>query len=94
MAFVNFTWQVITNGIYPSIEHRATVNSVQKRLSIATFHTVKYDGELGPAPSLITEKTPALFRRVKTEEFFKALFSRELREKSHLDYMKIQHAQG
>lgn len=86
--------EVITNGIYPSIEHRATVNSVQERLSIATFHAVKYDGELGPAPSLITEKTPALFRRVKTEEYFKALFSGELREKSHLDYMRMQHGQG
>ncbi|KAH9779432.1 protein SRG1 [Citrus sinensis] len=67
--------EVITNGVYPSIEHRAVVNSEQERLSIATFHTVNYDGEVGPAPSLITEKTPALFRRVTTEEFVKALFS-------------------
>ncbi|KDO52127.1 hypothetical protein CISIN_1g045260mg [Citrus sinensis] len=86
--------EVITNGVYPSIEHRAVVNSEQERLSIATFHTVNYDGEVGPAPSLITEKTPALFRRVTTEEFLKALFSRELHEKSHLDYMRIQHSQG
>ena len=91
---MNFAWQVITNGVYPSIEHRAVVNSEQERLSIATFHTVNYDGEVGPAPSLITEKTPALFRRVTTEEFLKALFSRELHEKSHLDYMRIQHSQG
>ncbi|KAH9723522.1 protein SRG1 [Citrus sinensis] len=85
--------EVITNGVYPSIEHRAVVNSEQERLSIATFHLVKYDGEVGPAPSLITEKTPALFRRVTTEEFLKAVFSRELHEKSLLDYMRIEHSQ-
>ena len=90
---MNFAWQVITNGVYPSIEHRAVVNSEQERLSIATFHLVKYDGEVGPAPSLITEKTPALFRRVTTEEFLKAVFSRELHEKSLLDYMRIEHSQ-
>ncbi|KAJ0044732.1 hypothetical protein Pint_04853 [Pistacia integerrima] len=83
--------EMITNGAYRSIEHRATVNSVQERLSIATFYSPRYDGEVGPAFSLITEQTPASFRRVTTEEYFKGLFARELHEKSYLDSMRIQH---
>jgi isopenicillin N synthase-like dioxygenase len=45
--------QIITNGIYRSIEHRATVNSKNERISIPTFYTTKHDGEIGPAKSLI-----------------------------------------
>ncbi|KAJ0101800.1 hypothetical protein Patl1_04963 [Pistacia atlantica] len=83
--------EMITNGTYRSIEHRATVNSVQERLSIATFYSPRYDGEVGPAFSLITEQTPASFRRVTIEEYFKGLFARELHEKSYLDSMRIKH---
>ncbi|XP_026440618.1 probable 2-oxoglutarate/Fe(II)-dependent dioxygenase [Papaver somniferum] len=30
--------EIMTNGIYRSVDHRAVVNSTKKRLSIATFH--------------------------------------------------------
>ncbi|XP_002528475.2 protein SRG1 [Ricinus communis] len=83
--------EIITNGIYRSILHRATVNSQQKRLSIASFHSPRYDGEIFPAPSLITAQTPSRFRRVTVQEFFKGLFSRELRAKSYLDTLRIEH---
>ena len=42
-------WQIVTNGAYGSIEHRATVNSIKKRLSIVTFYSPKLDGDMGPA---------------------------------------------
>ncbi|KAH9723509.1 protein SRG1 [Citrus sinensis] len=74
--------------------HRAIVNSIQERLSIATFYTKRLDGEIYPASSLISEKTPALFRRVTVEEYFRSRFARELRGKSHLDDLRIQHGRG
>ncbi|WRX29152.1 Non-hem dioxygenase N-terminal domain - like 10 [Theobroma cacao] len=52
--------QIITNVVYRSIEHRATVNSEKERLSIATFYSPNYNGEVGPAPSLISEGNQAL----------------------------------
>ncbi|KAK9268688.1 hypothetical protein L1049_000448 [Liquidambar formosana] len=82
--------EIITNGTYRSIEHRAVVNSAKERLSIATFYNPRYDGEMGPASSLITAQAPALFRRIGVEEYFRGLFSRELRSKSYLDAMRIQ----
>ncbi|KAK6229221.1 hypothetical protein SCA6_018172 [Theobroma cacao] len=81
--------EIITNGVYRSIEHRATVNSEKERLSIATFCSPNYNGEVGPAPSLISEGNQALFRRVRVEEYFKTLFARQLQEKSYLDSMRI-----
>ncbi len=82
--------QIVTNGTYRSIEHRATVNSTKERLSIATFLNPKLDGDLSPAPSLISPNTPALFKRIGVADYFKGLFSRELSGKSYLDVMRIQ----
>ncbi|KAM1041889.1 hypothetical protein FF1_031058 [Malus domestica] len=83
--------EILTNGTYRSIEHRATVNSVKERLSIAAFHSPRFGGEIGPASSLMTEQTPAAYTRVGVEEYFKALFERKLIGKSFLDELKIRH---
>ncbi|KAJ0082919.1 hypothetical protein Patl1_10086 [Pistacia atlantica] len=82
--------EVLTNGIYRSIEHRAVVNSVKERLSIATFYSPKIDGNMGPAPSLVTPETPALFERISVADYFKGFFSRELQGKSYLDVLRIE----
>ncbi|KAK2368270.1 protein SRG1 [Trifolium repens] len=81
--------EIITNGIYRSIEHRATVNSEKERISIATFYTSKHDGEIGPAKSLINEVTPARFKRIGLKEYLKNLFARKLDGKSFLDSLRI-----
>ncbi|XP_057421326.1 protein SRG1-like [Lotus japonicus] len=83
--------EIVTNGIYKSIEHRATVNSGKERLSVATFYTPRHDGEIGPAASLITEQTPARFKRIGFEEFFRNLFARKLDGKSYLDSLRVEH---
>ncbi|KAM3748492.1 hypothetical protein ACB098_05G113100 [Castanea mollissima] len=54
--------EIVSNGIYQSIEHRAIVNSTKERLSIATFYSSNLDSELGPAASLIGPGNPANFR--------------------------------
>ncbi|XP_027086698.2 oxoglutarate-dependent flavonoid 7-O-demethylase 1-like [Coffea arabica] len=82
--------EIVTNGIYKSVEHRATVNLHNKRLSIATFFSPKLDGYMGPAPSLITPKNPAIFRRISMIDYLKAFFSRELDGKSFIDAMRTQ----
>ncbi|KAF8391142.1 hypothetical protein HHK36_023443 [Tetracentron sinense] len=86
--------EIVTNGAYHSIEHCATVNSVKERLSIATFYNPNLDAEMGPAPSLIGSHNPALFKRMKVEEYFKCLFARELHSRSYLDVMRIENGKG
>ncbi|KAJ7978980.1 2-oxoglutarate (2OG) and Fe(II)-dependent oxygenase superfamily protein [Quillaja saponaria] len=82
--------EIMTNGIYRSIEHRATINSEKERLSVATFYSPKVDGNIGPASSLITPETPALFKRIGVADYLKGLFSRELRGKSYVDVLRIK----
>ncbi|XP_028089821.1 probable 2-oxoglutarate/Fe(II)-dependent dioxygenase [Camellia sinensis] len=63
--------EMVTNGIYKSIEHRATVDSEKERLSIATFLGANLELDVGSAPSLITPQTPAIFRRVNVTDYLK-----------------------
>ncbi|KAK7319174.1 hypothetical protein RJT34_03892 [Clitoria ternatea] len=82
--------EIITNGIYRSIEHRAIVNSEMERISIATFYGPDLKAILAPAPSFVTLERPAQFKSVSVEDHFKGYFSRELRGKLYLDEVKIQ----
>ncbi|KAK7272615.1 hypothetical protein RJT34_29328 [Clitoria ternatea] len=83
--------EIITNGVYRSIEHRARVNSEKERISIAAFHSVRQDGVIGPAASLISEQKPAGFKRIGLAEYYRSRYARKLDGKSHLDAFKIEH---
>ncbi|MED6187054.1 hypothetical protein PIB30_072733 [Stylosanthes scabra] len=81
--------EIVTNGIYRSIEHRAVVNSKKERLSFATFYSPRLESILGPASSLITKETPPKFKTIKTKEYLEGLFARKLDGKSYIDVMRI-----
>ncbi|KAF3450452.1 hypothetical protein FNV43_RR06534 [Rhamnella rubrinervis] len=86
--------EIVSNGTYRSIEHRATVNTSKERLSVATFYSSNLDSELGPAHSILGPQNPAIFRRVPTEKYFKDFFARKLNGKSYLDFMRIEDGEG
>ncbi|KAJ7968836.1 2-oxoglutarate (2OG) and Fe(II)-dependent oxygenase superfamily protein [Quillaja saponaria] len=85
--------EIVSNGVYKSIEHRATVNSTKERLSVATFYSSNLDSQLGPAPSLISSNNTAVFRQVPLEKYFKEFFARKLNGKSYIDFMRIEYGQ-
>ncbi|KDP22220.1 hypothetical protein JCGZ_26051 [Jatropha curcas] len=85
--------EILTNGIYPSIEHRATINSSKERLSIATFHNPKFDGDLVAASSLITPKTPQVFKRTSVSDYLKGYLTRQLDGKSFIELLRIPNAE-
>ncbi|KAI3700193.1 hypothetical protein L2E82_44814 [Cichorium intybus] len=76
--------EMVTNGQYKSIEHRAIVNLEKERLSVATFLNPNLDLDIGPSPSLITPDTPPKFKTVPVVDFFKDLFSKELDRKTFI----------
>eukprot|EP01018_Ginkgo_biloba_P006700 Gb_18198 [translate_table: standard] len=76
--------EVMTNGRYKSIEHRAVTNKDQARLSIAIFYSPGFDAEIGPAPQLIDEAHPCLFRKFMHEDYMKYYFSRRVEGKRAL----------
>ncbi|KAL6333688.1 hypothetical protein AAG906_028874 [Vitis piasezkii] len=82
--------EILSNGVYTSIEHRATVNAAKERISIAMFFNPKFSAQIKPAPSLINPQNPPLFKQVGMEKYCKDFFSRKLDGKSYLEHMKIK----
>ncbi|KAI3740396.1 hypothetical protein L2E82_30825 [Cichorium intybus] len=82
--------QIISNGVYKSIEHRVTVQSNKERLSVATFYVPNMTKELGPTHSLVAQHKVANFRRVPFVEYYKGFFARKLEGKSNLEFMKLE----
>ncbi|KAI9111285.1 hypothetical protein K1719_017697 [Acacia pycnantha] len=60
--------EVLTNGKYKSIWHRAVVNEKETRLSVLAAHGPQVDKEIGPAPGLLEKEKP-LFKRYKYGDF-------------------------
>ncbi|RZC49698.1 hypothetical protein C5167_018134 [Papaver somniferum] len=82
--------EIMTNGIYHSVDHRAVVNSTNERLSIATFHDPSLESVIGPISSLITPETPALFKSGSTYgDLVEECKTRKLDGKSFLDSMRM-----
>ncbi|KAI8001454.1 Codeine O-demethylase [Camellia lanceoleosa] len=90
---VGDTLEILSNGLYNSIEHRVTVNSVKGRMSIAMFFNPKFEAEIGPAASLLNPQNPPLFKRISTEKYYKKYFSHRLNGKSFLEQMKIENGE-
>ncbi|XP_026414852.1 probable 2-oxoglutarate/Fe(II)-dependent dioxygenase [Papaver somniferum] len=53
IANIGDVMEILTNGLYHSVEHRGRINSTKERLSVATFHYPKLDSEIGPLPSIV-----------------------------------------
>ncbi|XP_061367063.1 protein SRG1-like [Gastrolobium bilobum] len=86
--------EILSNGAYTSIEHRAAVNREKERISIAMFFNPKFEAEIGPGKSLISVENPPLFKSMLMEDYFKDFFSRNLNGKSHLEKMRIKTFDG
>jgi len=81
--------QIMSNGAYKSVEHRATVNSEKERISIAMFYLPKFESEIGPAVSLTSPENPPLFKRIGVKKYVEDYFTRDLDGKSYLEHMRI-----
>eukprot|EP00253_Pinus_taeda_P029498 PITA_29498 len=83
--------QVVSNGKFKSVEHRAVTNMQSARISIPTFCTPGDDAFIAPATSMVDEHEPAVYRGYKFEEFLGAFWNQGLKGKSVLDRFKIVH---
>ncbi|MED6138688.1 hypothetical protein PIB30_076800 [Stylosanthes scabra] len=84
------TIEVLTNGKYKSVEHRAVANENKDRLSVVTFYAPSYEVELGPMPEFIDENHPCKFRRYNHGDYSKHYITNRLQGKKALDFAKIQ----
>ncbi|XP_059656744.1 S-norcoclaurine synthase 1-like [Cornus florida] len=83
--------EIMSNGEYSSIEHRAVVNSEKERLSIAAFHSPNLRAVVGPLPDLMKENG-ANYKTLSSEDYMRLVISTKLDGKSLVDHMKIKYA--
>lgn len=82
--------EVLTNGRYKSVEHRAVVDGAGRdRLSVVTFYAPAYDVELGPMPELLGDGEPCRYRRFNHGEYSRHYVTSKLEGKKTLDFAKI-----
>ncbi|KAL3631840.1 iron ascorbate-dependent oxidoreductase [Castilleja foliolosa] len=74
---------MLSNGLYPSVLHRAVVNGTRHRLSVAYLYGPPESVKIGPLAKLVDEAHPRVYRSItwkdylgkKAEHFNKALAS-------------------
>ncbi|KAK8482943.1 hypothetical protein V6N13_090415 [Hibiscus sabdariffa] len=69
--------QVLSNGRFRSVHHRAVTNKTRKRVSMATFYNPSKDTIIGPIRDLIDEQHPPLYREYHFSEFLEEFFKQE-----------------
>ncbi|WCJ20680.1 2-oxoglutarate (2OG) and Fe(II)-dependent oxygenase superfamily protein [Euphorbia peplus] len=80
--------EIMSNGEYKSIEHRAVVNPENERLSIAGFHSPNMNTMIGPLQDLINDKKP-IYKTIQNVEYIKLILASKLDGKSLLSRMKL-----
>ncbi|XP_020578907.1 probable 2-oxoglutarate-dependent dioxygenase At3g111800 [Phalaenopsis equestris] len=80
--------QILSNGIYRSVEHRVAVNSSAERLSIAFFYNPRSDLLLGPLPELVNEDQPARYQPMTFDQYRLYMRKQGPRGKSHVESLK------
>ncbi|KAL3648792.1 hypothetical protein CASFOL_005195 [Castilleja foliolosa] len=83
--------QLVSNDKFKSSEHRAKVNPIGPRISVACF----FDGPVneakiyGPIKELISEESPAIYKEVVLGNYISKFFNTGLDNYRALDYYKL-----
>ncbi|KAM7520812.1 hypothetical protein LguiB_019774 [Lonicera macranthoides] len=82
--------EILSNGIYKSVIHRAVVNKETTRISLGTANGPPLDKIVRPAPELVDgESRPLGYRGIKYGDYLELQYSHQLNAKSCLDLIRI-----
>ncbi|KAJ1420834.1 Oxoglutarate/iron-dependent dioxygenase [Sesbania bispinosa] len=70
--------QVMTNGRFVSVRHRAVTNSYKSRMSVAYFGAPPLDACIVAPPVMVTAERPSLFKPFTWAEYKKVTYSLRL----------------
>ncbi|KAG8061707.1 hypothetical protein GUJ93_ZPchr0003g18570 [Zizania palustris] len=80
--------EILTNGKYKSIEHRAVINPDKERITIAAFHSAPLFCTIGPLQELLMTDE-ARYKTVDGVEFTKGYFAAKLEGRRYLESLKL-----
>ena len=95
VANVGDVVEVLTNGRYRSIEHRAVVSPTHDRVSVAAFHSAKFGDTYAPLEETMVgtgsgcHGEPPRYKTIGVEDYVRLLLSCKLEGKNIMDAMKI-----
>jgi isopenicillin N synthase-like dioxygenase len=81
---------MISNGIIKSPLHRVLTNTENDRISVVMFYGPGPEKELQPANELVTDKRPALYKKVKAKDYATVLFDTFARGGRAVDLFKVE----
>ncbi|XP_012069171.2 protein DMR6-LIKE OXYGENASE 2, partial [Jatropha curcas] len=83
--------EIVSNGKYKSVLHRAVVNNKVTRISIATVQGPSLDSVVSPAPELLdSERNAPNYFGIKYKEYLELQQSSNLDGKCNLDRVRIR----
>ncbi|XP_059454766.1 2-oxoglutarate-dependent dioxygenase 19-like [Corylus avellana] len=82
--------EILTNGKYKSVVHRAVVNNKETRISLGTAYGPPLDTVVSPAPELVDcESYGSAYRGIKYRDYLVLQKANHLDSKSCLDRVRI-----
>ncbi|TVU21272.1 hypothetical protein EJB05_30899, partial [Eragrostis curvula] len=83
-------FEILSNGRYRSVEHRAMVHPDKERISVAMFHLPCPTITVGPVPELIEGSANARYKSTGYAQFIEHFFTTKLDgRRSNLEYYRI-----
>ncbi|GLJ45838.1 hypothetical protein SUGI_0964950 [Cryptomeria japonica] len=76
--------EILTNGIYKSVEHRSIVNDTNERMSIVIFCNPCGEKKVGPAKDLIDGSNPVKYKCMTFNEYRMFIRTTGLKGKSYV----------
>lgn len=82
--------EILSNGKYKSVEHRAVTNKNKRRTSHASFLSPRDDVEVEPFDHMIDAENTKVYQKVKFGDYLRQSMKRKMEGKTHIDVAKIK----
>ncbi|XWS77330.1 hypothetical protein CRYUN_Cryun01aG0251700 [Craigia yunnanensis] len=80
--------EVMSNGQYKSVVHQVTLSAENKRLSIASLHSLPLNKKIGPAPELVDEQHPVSYKEFSFRDFLDFISCNNIVDRRFIDSIK------
>jgi len=85
-------FEVLSNGFYKSVVHRATLNKDKTRISITALFSLGLDDKMETAQELVDDEHPKMYRESSFRDFLNFLASNDIAEGNNfIDMLKINY---
>ena len=81
--------QIMSNGKFKSVEHRAAIHPTKERISVALFHYPSQDMVVGPQPEFM-KGDRVRYRSTNYQDFLKRYLAAKLDGRMHKERLKLE----